>query len=65
MKIFLIIIMFLVSVYAINDIAERGRVVKVGSVIAQRTLPAAGCISIAIIAVACDLACLYLIVKVV
>ena len=65
MKIFLIIIMFIVSVYAINDIAEHGKTVQVNGVSAQRHLTAWGCISIAIITVVCDLACLYLIVKVV
>ena len=66
MKILIIILMFLVTVFTINIIAENGKAVRVeDTVTGFRHLTSASCISIAIIATAFDAACLYMLVKVV
>lgn len=65
MQVFLIIMMFLVSVYGVNMIAENGRVIKVGEVTTTSYLTALSSIAIAVITVAYDVVTLYLLVKVV
>ena len=62
MKIFIIILMFVVTLCAMYYIAENGREVKVGLSTASRHLTSTGCVAVAIIAVAYDVVSLYLLV---
>lgn len=66
MKIFIIILMFLVTIFTTNIISENGKAVRVeNTVTGFRHLTNASCISIAIIAVAFNAACVYLLAFVV
>ena len=66
MKIFIIILMFLISLFTANVIAENGKAVRVeNTVTGFRHLTAASCISIAVITTGFNAACVYLLACVV
>ena len=65
MKILIIILMFIMTVYGVSTIADAARKVKIGSTTANRFMTGAGCIAIALITIAYNAASLYLLVKVV
>lgn len=66
MKVFIIILMFFMTVYAINLIVENGKAVKVGETMTGfRHLTAAAHIAIALLGISFNGACLYLLVFVV
>lgn len=62
MKVLIIILMLISTIYAISCIAENGKEVKVGDTTASKHLTKLGCIAIAIVAVAYDIANVYLLV---
>ena len=65
MKLLIVIFMFLITIFSVQSIVEKAREVKVGNETISRSLTNAGCIALAFIAVAYDVACLFLLVKVV
>lgn len=66
MKAFIIILMAIMTIYAISVIEANGKAVKVGDTVTGfRHLTFAACIMITILAVAFDAACLYMLVRVV
>lgn len=65
MKVFLIIMMFVTTVYSIQNIIDQGKVAKVGKETVSRHLSNVACIAIATITIALDLAYLYVLAAVV
>lgn len=62
MKVFLIILMLIVTVYAIECIVNNGKEVEVGKTKVRRYISSVGCIAIALIAIAFNIMCVYLMV---
>ena len=60
MKVLIIALMFIVTLFAIYSIEEKGTEVKVGDVTASRYLSKMGCVTITIVAVVYDLTSIYL-----
>ena len=58
------IAMFLVTVFGINTISEKGRKIEVGGVTTTSHLTNVACIVIAVITVAFDLVSLYVLIRV-
>ena len=58
------IIMFIATIYAISVIQENGKEVNVGAATCTRHITTAGCIAIVLIAVAFDVACVYILLMV-
>lgn len=66
MKVLIIILMALITIYAISVIEANGKAVKVGETMTGfRHLTFAACIMITVLAIAFNAACLYLLVYVV
>jgi hypothetical protein len=65
MTIFIIILMFVATIYAISDIKENGKKVTVGEVTANRHLTTAALIAITVIITGFNVACVYLLACVV
>lgn len=65
MKLFIILLMFFMSLYSTDNIVDNEKKVEVGEATVSRQLTVAGCVALTVITVAFDAACLYLLVKVV
>lgn len=65
MIITLIILMCIVTLYSIGVIVENTKKVTVGQTEVKRALTGAGCIAIALMCIAYNAACLFIMVKVV
>ena len=65
MKIFLIILMFIVTIYGIAESVDKGQVAYIGDTKIKRGLTAAACIAIAIIVATYNLACVYILLRVI
>lgn len=65
MKTFIIILMFIITIYGINTVESNGRVVKVSEVITSRHLTGLACVAVTVITVAFDVTCVYLLLQMV
>ena len=65
MKVFIILLMFVMTLYSAGSIVDNEKIVEIGEATVRTNLTVAGCMALMVITVAFDAACLYLLVKVV
>jgi predicted Co/Zn/Cd cation transporter (cation efflux family) len=65
MKVLIILLMFVMSLYSAGIIADNEKRVEAGYATVETQLSIAGCLALMVITVAFDAACLYMLVKVV
>lgn len=57
-------LVFIVTIYGMQQVIDSARQVKVGEVLTSRTLTSAGCAAVSTMVIAFDAACLYVLTMV-